>query len=390
MIDKVKNIKLEVIAHIGSDGNTDDISDFISEKVYEAYRKDGSSIDECVNISNDIYNSMFKLDIIQKYIDDNDVSEIMINGLDPIIIEKQGKVQITSDCFDSMQTLENIIQTIASKVNKRVNALTPIVDVRLEDGSRVNIVLYPVALNGPIVTIRKFNNSKFNLDYLVSISSLSENSSDLLKQLIEAKYNIFISGGTSSGKTTFLNALSEHIPKDDRVITIEDSAELDLKNIYNLVSLETKPANLEGEGEITMEELIKSSLRMRPDRIIVGEVRGKEAIEMLNAMNTGHDGSLSTGHGNSAKDMLMRLELMVLRAVEIPIVAVRQLIASSIEIIIHLERNMQGKRVVKEIIELINYSDEYQLNVLYKTEKGVLIKDNELSNREKMMKAGGI
>lgn len=390
MSEIIKMIKLEVIELMTNNSLVEkDASDFISKRVYEQYRHIGHSINECVKISNDIYNAMFKLDVIQKYVDDIEVSEIMINGLSPIIIEKFGKIQVTTDRFDSYQTLENIIQTIVSKVNRRVNASSPIVDVRLEDGSRVNIVLPPIAISGPVVTIRKFNNNKFDLNYLVEIKALNENAANFLKKLINARYNIFISGGTSSGKTTFLNALSEHIPEHERVITIEDSAELNLKGIYNLVSLETKPANLEGDGEVTMEELIKSSLRMRPDRIIVGEVRGKEALEMLNAMNTGHDGSLSTGHGNSAIDMLKRLELMVLRAVDIPMIAVKQLISSSIDIVIHLERNIDGRRCVSEIIEIVDYTDDYNVNTLFKIEDINLVQLSDIKKLDKLKKNGG-
>lgn len=387
MIKLVENIKKEVIEFMNiSYRKENEVKDFISKKSYEYGRNAELTVTECINYSEIIYNDMFKLGKIQKFLDDIEISEIMINGLSPIIIEKAGIIITTEEKFSTVSELENLIQIIVSKVNKRVNATTPIVDVRLEDGSRVNIVLGPVAINGPIVTIRKFNNKKFNLDYLVSTNTLTKEASCLLKELVRAKYNIFISGGTSSGKTTFLNALSENIPSNERVITIEDSAELSLKGIFNLVSLEIKPANLEGEGAIVMEDLIKTALRMRPDRIIVGEVRGKETLEMLNAMNTGHDGSLSTGHGNSSIDMLKRLELMVLRAVDIPILVIKHLIASSIDILIHLERNIYGKRRVMEISEIVKTVDGYDLNLLFVYEKEKLIKKNIIMNNTKIKK----
>ena len=387
MIKLIENIKREVIEFMNvSHREEKEVKEFISKKTYEYGRDAELTVTECIDYSEMIYNDMFKLGKIQKFLDDIEISEIMINGLSPIIIEKAGVITITEEKFSTVSELENIIQIIVSKVNKRVNATTPIVDVRLEDGSRVNIVLGPVAINGPIVTIRKFNNDRFNLDFLVSTNTLTEEASILLKELVRAKHNIFISGGTSSGKTTFLNALSENIPSNERVITIEDSAELSLKGIINLVSLEIKPANLEGEGEIVMEDLIKTALRMRPDRIIVGEVRGKETLEMLNAMNTGHDGSLSTGHGNSSIDMLKRLELMVLRAVDIPILVIKHLIASSIDILIHLERNISGKRKVMEISEIIKTTDGYDLNLLFINDGEKLVKKNILINNTKIKK----
>lgn len=384
----VENIKTEIIELLSIEKLSEEESkELISSKIYRHGRENGLSIDDCILLSDKIFDAMFRLDILQKYLDDIEVSEIMVNGLSPIIIEKHGKIIITTERFSDLETLENIIQTIVSKVNRRVNASSPIADIRLLDGSRVNVVLPPVSLKGPILTIRKFDNSRYDLSHLIKIGTITEEAANILITLVRAKYNIFISGGTSSGKTTFLNALSEHIPKNERVITIEDSAELSLKGIDNLVTLESKPPNSEGNNSITMEELIKSSLRMRPDRIVVGEVRGKEALEMLNAMNTGHDGSLSTGHGNSAKDMLKRLELMVLRAVEIPIEVVKQLNSSSIDILIHLEKNIDGKRVVQEIIELEKYEDDYKFNQLFDTESGILIKKNLLKNTKKLLKA---
>ncbi len=390
MKDIIRSIKLEVLDYINMNSlNEEEIREYVYDKVYNTIRKNGKSIDECVNISNRIYNGMFKLDVLQKYLDDIEISEIMINGLDNIIIEKNGKIITTDDSFESLEVFENMIQKIVSKMNRRVNASMPIVDVRLEDGSRVNIVVPPVSLCGPVMTIRKFDNLKYNLDYLVEINTLTSELAEFLKKMIRGKYNIFISGGTSSGKTTFLNALSEHIPSKERVITIEDSAELDLKGISNLISLETKPPNIEGEGEITMEMLIKSSLRMRPDRIVIGEIRGREALEMLDAMNTGHDGSLSTGHGNSCLDMLKRIELMILRTIEIPLKAIKQLNASSIDILIHLERSASGKRCVKEVIEILDYKDDYISNTLYIRKSGDLVKENDLINTMKM-KVNGV
>ena len=299
-----------------------------------------------------LYNSIKRLDILQELLEEDSITEIMINGYDNIFYEREGRIEKWNKKFESADKLADIAQRIASMSNKIVNEATPIVDTRLEDGSRVNIVLPPVAINGPIITIRKFYDSPLTMEKLVRIGTVTEEAAQFLKRLVQGKYNIFISGGTGSGKTTFLNALSEFIPEDERVITIEDSAELQLHNIKNLVRLEARNANSEGNNAVSIRDLIRSSLRMRPDRIIVGEVRGVEAVDMLQAMNTGHDGSLSTGHSNSPRDMLSRIETMVLMGMEIPIETVRQQISSAVDIIVHLGRIRDRSRKVVQIAEV--------------------------------------
>lgn len=314
-----------------------------------------------------LYNSIKRLDILQELLEDDSITEIMINGYDNIFYEREGRIEKWNKKFESADKLADIAQRIAAMSNKIVNEATPIVDTRLEDGSRVNIVLPPVAINGPIITIRKFYDSPLTMEKLVRIGTVTEEAAQFLKRLVQGKYNIFISGGTGSGKTTFLNALSEFIPEDERVITIEDSAELQLHNIKNLVRLEARNANSEGNNAVSIRDLIRSSLRMRPDRIIVGEVRGVEAVDMLQAMNTGHDGSLSTGHSNSPRDMLSRIETMVLMGMEIPIEAVRQQISSAVDIIVHLGRIRDRSRKVVQIAEVGDCRDgEIMLTPLFK------------------------
>ena len=313
-----------------------------------------------------IFNSLRRLDILQPILDDNQVTEIMINGPNNIFVEKKGKISHLEISFESQQKLEDIIQIMVTAVNRTVNESNPIVDARLKDGSRLNVVLPPIALNGPIVTIRKFPGKPIDIEKLIALESLTTEAAAALKMLITAKYNIFVAGGTGSGKTTFLNALSNFIPPDERIISIEDSAELQITNISNLVSLETRNANVEGRGEITIKNLIKTALRMRPDRIIVGEVRGEEAIDMLAAMNTGHDGSLSTGHANSTQDMFSRLETMILSAATLPLDAVRKQIASAIDIIIFLSRLRDGSRRTMEISEVLGIENGLiKLNPLF-------------------------
>ena len=304
----------------------------------------------------------------------------MVNGPNDIFIEKNGRLQKLNDHFQSERKLEDIIQRIVSMAGREVNQANPIVDTRLPDGSRVNVVLPPISLVGPVVTIRKFSKEPMTISQLIKYGSITKEIAKKLELLVKSKYNIFISGGTGSGKTTFLNALSNYIPKEERIITIEDSAELQIEGIDNLVSLETRNANATGAGRITIKDLIKSSLRMRPERIIVGEVRGEEALDMLQAMNTGHDGSLSTGHANSVKDMLSRLETMVLQGSEaLPLIAIRQQIASAIDIIIHLSRLRDHSRKTMEICEVVGMKDgEIQLNPLY------VFQENENSTLEKV------
>ncbi|MEK5162858.1 CpaF family protein [Paenibacillus sp. FSL R5-0527] len=299
-----------------------------------------------------LYDSFRGLDVLQPLVEDRTITEIMINSHEEIFVEQEGHVLRLPVRFESRERLEDIIQSIVSGVNRVVNESSPIVDARLRDGSRVNIVLPPIALKGPTMTIRKFPAQPLTMEKLVAIGSLSEEAALLLQKLVRSRYNIFISGGTGSGKTTFLNALSQFIPPDERVITIEDSAELQIVTVPNLVSLETRNANTEGKGEIAIRDLIRSSLRMRPNRIVVGEVRGREALDMLQAMNTGHDGSLSTGHANSTGDMISRLETMVLSGADLPISVVRQQIASSIDVFVHLSRLRDRSRRVMEISEV--------------------------------------
>lgn len=347
-----------------------------------------------------VYNAINGLGAIQPLIDDKDITEIMINSQNEIFIEKNGRINKISQYFQNEQDLRDIIQMIVSRVNRTVNESKPIVDARLEDGSRVNIVLPPIALKGPTVTIRKFPKEAMTLERLIEYKAIDNNVAGILKKLVISKFNIFISGGTSSGKTSFLNALSNYIPNDERVITIEDSAELQLVNIENLVKLETRDENIEGKGKVTMKDLIKASLRMRPDRIIIGEVRGEEALEMLQAMNTGHDGSISTGHANSVKDMLSRIETMVLSGSDMPIVSIQQQIASAIDIVIHLSRLRDKTRRVIEITEVVGIKNsEYILNPLYvfKEDNKSTLKEisgaleyskNEIVNQEKIKYSG--
>ena len=344
----------------------DEVMDIVTEAVFSKSAKKYLSISEKHDLAEMVFNSMRRLDILQPVIDDKSITEIMINGPDNLFIERAGHVSRLELGFESAEKLEDVIQTIVSRTNRTVNEASPIVDISLPDGSRVNIVLKPVALNGPIMTIRKFPDKPMTMERLVEIGSVSAEAAEDLSCLVRAKYNIFICGGTGSGKTTFLNALSGRIPGDERLITIEDSAELQIKGVDNIARLETRNANSEGRGRITIRELIKTSLRMRPERIIVGEVRGEEALDMLQAMNTGHDGSLSTGHANSAVDMLKRLETMVLAAAPLPLEAVRHQIASAINIIIHLGRLRDRSRRVLEICEITDCCNgQIQMNPLY-------------------------
>ena len=337
-----------------------------------------------IKLRKSIYDSLKNYDILTELLDDKSVGEIMINAYDEIFIDKNGKYQKWDKTFESKEQLDNIIQQIVGKINRIVNVSNPIVDARLTDGSRVHIVLPPIAIKGATVTIRKFP-ERITMRKLIEYGSIDSETADFLKELVKAGYNIFISGGTGSGKTTFLNALSEFIPDDDRVITIEDSAELNISHVKNLVSLETRDKNVEGEGEINMQMLIRAALRMNPDRIVVGEVRGKEALDMLQAMNTGHDGSLSTGHANSSYDMLSRLETMVLMAENLPLLAIRQQIASSIDILVHLVKLKNKKRVVYEITELTELKgDSYTTNKLYEYNGKNLVKCNSLKDTRKL------
>ena len=324
-------------------------------------------IHERVNLADELYSSIRGLGLLDMIIKDDDITEVMINGTDEIFIEKNGKIKRLNQSFESQRKLEDIIQRIVGRAGREVNQSNPIVDTRLPDGSRVSVVLPPISLKGPTLTIRKFSKTPMTVEQLIKYKSITPQIAKVLETLVKAKYNIFISGGTGSGKTTFLNALSNYIPKNERVITIEDSAELQIVGIENLVKLETRNSNSTGKGMITIRDLIKTSLRMRPERIIVGEVRGAETLDMLQAMNTGHDGSLSTGHANSTRDMLSRLETMVLMGAEgLPLEAIRQQISSAVDIIIHLSRLRDHSRKTTEITEVMGIKDgEIELNPLY-------------------------
>lgn len=351
--------------------DNEQLQEQIHSYVFQQLRVRMVPMDTMVYVASQIYASIRGYGILDGIMSDDSITEVMINGADNIFIEKNGKLQKLNDKFESQKKLEDIIQRIVAKAGREVNQANPIVDTRLLDGSRVNIVLPPIALCGPTVTIRKFSKTPMTIEKLIEYKSITREIADKLELLVRAKYNIFICGGTGSGKTTFLNALSNYIPRDERVITIEDSAELQITGVDNLVSLETRNKNSSGAGEITIRDLIKSALRMRPERIVVGEVRGGEALDMLQAMNTGHDGSLSTGHANSTKDMLSRLETMVLQgAAGLPLEAIRQQIASAIDIIIHLSRLRDKSRKTMEICEVSGYKDgEIILNPLYKFEE---------------------
>lgn len=343
------------------------IEHLITEEIQDEYL----TIEERVDITERIFNSIRGLGLLDSIIKDDEITEVMINGPDDIFIEKEGKLYKLEQKFDDEKQLEDIIQKIVGQAGREVNQANPIVDTRLPDGSRVNVVLPPISLGGATVTIRKFSKTPMTIEQLMKYGSITSEVAHVLELFVKAKYNIFISGGTGSGKTTFLNAVSSFIPHDERVITIEDSAELQIEGIDNLVRMETRNANTSGSGAVTIRDLIKSSLRMRPERIIVGEVRGGEALDMLQAMNTGHDGSLSTGHANSTRDMLSRLETMVLQGSEgLPLEAIRQQIASAVDIIIHLSRLRDKTRKTMEISEITGYKDgEIKVNPLFRFEE---------------------
>lgn len=349
-------------------------------------------------LGRELFNAFRKLDLLEEFLEDDEITEVMINGTQNIFYEKKGRIFQSDKRFLAKEKLEDVIQQIVAGANRLVNEASPIVDARLADGSRVNVVLAPIALNGPIVTIRKFPTESITMKQLIAWNSISEEVAEFLALLVESGYNIFISGGTGSGKTTFLNALSQYIPKDERIITIEDNAELRILDVPNLVSLEARNANVEGTGEVTIRQLIKSALRMRPDRIIVGEVRSAEAIDMLQALNTGHDGSLSTGHANSPEDMLSRLETMVLMGMELPLTAIRRQIASGIDVIVHLGRLRDKSRKLLEVSEVMDYREgEIHLQTVYRYEEtgeengkiqGVWEKKGELKHTGKLLAAG--
>lgn len=349
------------------DIDNEELSDLIDSEITEAARTDYLPLGERLSIKKELFQSIRGLDILDDFLNDDSITEIMVNGYNHIFIEKDGRIYESGKAFSSSEKLADIIQQIAASSNKRVNQSSPIVDTRLSDGSRVNIVLEPISIDGPALTIRRFPKTPLTMDYYIDSGAISREASDMLQALVAAKYNIFISGGTGSGKTTFLNILSGFIPPDERVITIEDSAELQLRQLRNLIRLEVRQANSEGAGEVSIRDLIKTSLRMRPDRIIVGEVRGPETLDMLQAMCTGHDGSLSTGHGNNPRDMLTRLETMVLMGIDMPIYAIRSQIAAGIDIIVHLGRLRDGSRHILNISEVCGCQDNsISLNPLFR------------------------
>ncbi len=401
----INEIKASINEKIDLKRNFSDheINDLVVRTVLDKSKEVFLNTSDKKQIIETVFNSLRRLDILQPILDDNQVTEIMINGPENIFVEKKGKISHLEISFESQQKLEDIIQIMVTAVNRTVNESNPIVDARLKDGSRLNVVLPPIALNGPIVTIRKFPGKPIDMESLIDLQSLTIEAAEALKMLVRAKYNIFVAGSTGSGKTTYLNALSNFIPTDERIITIEDSAELQIANISNLVSLETRNANVEGRGEITIKKLIKTALRMRPNRIIVGEVRGEEAIDMLSAMNTGHDGSLSTGHANSTQDMFSRLETMILSAANLPLEAVRKQIASAIDIIIFLSRLRDGSRRTIEISEVLGIENGLiKLNPLFIFEEDIQTNHkanntvsgslkrtmNPLINKHKMINSG--
>ena len=367
-----------------------EILETIDELIVNTLRESGVSLKEKVQLRQELFYSVRKLDVLQELIEDETVTEIMVNGPDSIFVERKGKLTRWPKSFTDQEKLEDVIQQIVGKCNRIVNESSPIVDARLENGARVNVVVAPVALNGPILTIRRFPDTPITMEKLIELGSITPECASFLEKLVRARYSIVIGGGTGSGKTTFLGALSEYIPKDERIITIEDNAELKLQGIANLVRLEARAATINGAPGVSIRDLIKSALRMRPDRIIVGEVRGGEAMDMLQALNTGHEGSLSTAHANSAEDMLSRLETMVLMGVELPLEAIRRQIASGVDILVHLGRMRDRSRKVLEVTEVCGFEDgQIRIRPLYQWQEGKgLVRTAPLLHMEKLERAG--
>ncbi len=398
-IKKELCIKVQKRMDYGKDMTDDEVEETIDEVLLQEPGLSVYPVEMRRRLRKELFDSLRRLDILQMFVEDATITEIMINGTEHIFVEQAGRLRELDVNFDSLDKLQNVIQQIVAGCNRAVNEASPIVDARLPDGSRVNVVMNPVALNGPIVTIRRFPDKPITMKQLIQCRSITQEAAGFLEKLVRAGYNIFISGGTGSGKTTFLNVLSDFIPAEERVITIEDSAELQLQGLPNLVRLETRNSNVEGCREIGIRELIRCSLRMRPNRIIVGEVRGAEALDMMQCMNTGHDGSMSTGHANSGEDMLSRLENMVLMGVEMPLAAIRRQIASGIDIIVHLGRLRDKSRRVLEITEVAEYEREkIRLNPLFVFEEtgqdgggniiGGLQRKGELLHERKLKAAG--
>ena len=366
LLKKTLQNELMKILEMGGEWSDDEIMRQIDDLIVSASKNIYLSGYRKLMMKQELFNSVRRLDLLQELVDDKEISEIMVNGAGDIFYERNGRMYRWEKSFESNEKLEDVIQQIVAGVNRQVNEASPIVDARLSDGSRVNVVLKPIALNGPILTIRKFPEKPMDMDCLIREGAITQEAADYIKKLVKAKYNIFISGGTSTGKTTLLNALMQYVPMSERVITIEDSAELQIHNIHNLVKLEARSANAEGEHQVSIRDLIKSAMRMRPDRIIVGEVRGAESVDMIQAMSSGHDGSISTGHAGSAEEMLSRLETMILMGTEIPLVAARKQIASAIDIVIQLERLRDKSRRVTEITEVVGFENgEIILNPLF-------------------------
>ena len=367
-----------------------EILDEIDQLILNRMRDSYISLNEKLQLRQELFYSVRKLDVLQELIEDETVTEIMVNGPDAIFVERGGRLGKWDKSFTSREKLEDVIQQIAGRCNRVINESMPIVDARLENGARVNAVISPVALNGPILTIRRFPDTPITMDRLIALGSLTCECARFLKALVRARYSIVIGGGTGSGKTTFLGALSDYIPEDERIITIEDNAELKIQGVENLVRLEAKMANMEGAVSVSIRDLIKTALRMRPDRIVVGEVRGGEAVDMLQALNTGHEGSLRTAHANSARDMLSRLETMTLMGVDLPLEAIRRQIASGVDILIHLGRMRDKTRKVLEITEVCGYEkNEIITRTLFRREEDLgLVQVSELLNREKLARAG--
>lgn len=400
-VQEIKNNVLQLI-DLSRETGDEELYSIIDAEIKSFCSDKPLNVIERRRLRKEVFSSIRELDVLQPLLEDENVTEIMVNGPDDIFVERLGQIKRYEDSFSSRSKLEDVIQQIVAGCNRSVNEANPIADARLKSGARVNIVLSPVALNGPAITIRRFPNERITMDKLIDLNALSLEAAEFIKKLVISGYNIFISGGTGSGKTTFLNALSDFIPADERIITIEDNAELQITHIPNIVKMETRKQQIEDCKEITIRDLIKSSLRMRPDRVIVGEVRGAEVIDMLQAMNTGHDGSMSTGHANSASDMLTRLETMFLMGMDIPLLAARGQVAGGIDIIVHLGRLRDGSRKVLEIVEIIgdmyDSAEKIKTNTLYKfKENGVFEngsikvvweKENEIRNRTKLIAKG--
>lgn len=368
----------------------EEILETIDGLILNKMRESCIALKEKVQLRQELFYSVRKLDVLQELVEDETVTEIMVNGPNTIFIERDGKLVRWPKAFTSKEKLEDVIQQIVGRCNRVVNESMPIVDARLDNGARVNAVIQPVALNGPILTIRRFPDRPITMEKLIDLGSITRECAQFLACLVKARYSMVIGGGTGSGKTTFLGALSEYIPKDERLITIEDNAELKIQGIANLVRLEAKMANVEGGASIEIRDLIRTALRMRPDRIIVGEVRGGEAVDMLQALNTGHDGSLSTAHANSSKDMLSRLETMTLMGVELPLEAIRRQIASGVDILVHLGRLRDKTRKVLEVTEVCGFEEnEIKIRPLFRWKEGEgLVRDTPLLHREKLKRAG--